>query len=154
MQGLSPHLAAPPEGALARHSAGVANQLERYVIKDQEAMRPLAQLNAFMAQTYPRVDTVPIPVLAPVATGRHLAEFARTGEGGPQVAKASLSPVVAEMHFIAKTTRYDAILTVDPDWLRRAQVRQCRPGSGAHCRRRYGLPEKRGRQRRKPRNAR
>ena len=119
VQGLSPHLAAPPEGPLARHSAGVANQLERYVTKDQEAMRPLAQLNAFMAQTYPRVDTVPIPVLAPVATGRHLAEFARTGEGGPQVAKASLSPVVAEMHFIAKTTGYDAILTVNPDWLRR-----------------------------------
>jgi hypothetical protein len=119
---ISPHLIAPPQGLLSKHSAVIGNQLERYAARDREALRPLAHLNGFVAAMYPGVDTVPIPVLAPFGTGPYLAELVRVGESRPQAAESFLSSVIAKMHFIAKTTGYDAILTVNADWLSRHNI--------------------------------
>jgi hypothetical protein len=85
-------------------------------------MRPLAHLNVFMAAMYPDVQTVPVPVLAPVDTSRFLVEFARTGSLPREAAQSFLGPAITQMQFMAKTTGYDAILTVNPDLLRRRNI--------------------------------
>ena len=119
---LSPTLAAPTPNTDAALLAQGAQELARYAVADKEALRPLAHLNAFMAPAYPGVQSVPVPVLAPVLADRYLAELARTGLAAKDASQSFLSSSVARMQFLPKTTGYDAILTVSPDLLRRLQL--------------------------------
>ena len=122
VRALSPHLIAPPQTIDPTHITRVGEELERYVFKDKDAMRPLARLNVFMVAMVPDVQTVPVPVLAPVDTSRYLAEFARTGSLPREAAQSFLGSAITQMQFMAKTTGYDAILTVNPDLLRRHNI--------------------------------
>ena len=122
VRALSPHLIAPPQTIDPTYITRVGEELERYVFKDKDAMRPLAHLNVFMMAMVPDVQTVPVPVLAPVDTSRYLAEFARTGSLPREAAQSFLGSAITQMQFMAKTTGYDAILTVNPDLLRRHNI--------------------------------
>lgn len=119
---VSRHLIELPPTLDPSLSVEFEQQLSRYVTTDKEAARPLARLNTFMAALYPGVESVPIPVLAPIATDRYLGEFVRSGASAGRAAVPFLSAAVSNMHFIAKTTGYDAILTVDPGWLERNRI--------------------------------
>jgi hypothetical protein len=122
IRALSPQLATPPKAVVLRQAADVDRQLARYSIGNKEALQPLARLNLFMSTGYPGVESVPVPVLVPVDTGRYVDTSVRTGDLEAQAVKSFLSPGIAEMYFIAKKTGYDAIVTVGPDLLRRYKI--------------------------------
>ena len=119
---LSPHLVKPPQTVEATRLSEAGQELARYAFADKEAIRPLAHLNAFMAPMYPGLPTVPVPVLAPVDASRYLGEFVRKGSAPMDAARSFLVPAITRMQFLAKTTGYDAILTVNRDLLRRHGV--------------------------------
>ena len=113
---LSPDLTAPPQAV----NSEAEQALARHAYKDKEAIQPLARLNAFMAATYPGLPTVPVPVLAPVDASGYLGEFARSGSA--PMAQPFLGRAIAKMQFLAKTTGYDAILTVKQELLREHNI--------------------------------
>jgi hypothetical protein len=113
-----PDLAAPPRTV----DSEAEQALARYAFKDKKAIQPLARLNAFLAATYPGLPTVPVPVLAPVDASRYVGEFARGGSTPRDAAQSFLLPAITKMQFLAKTTGYDAILTVNRDLLRQHDI--------------------------------
>ena len=72
-QALSPQLSLPPTSKVfpARHAAHAAKLLQSYTVK--EGALPLAHLSTLTRQLHAGVQTVPIPVLAPVDSMRFLS---------------------------------------------------------------------------------
>ena len=110
-QALSPNLALLATGkARARPVARAAKLFESYTAK--EGTLALAQLNTLTKQLYAGVDSVPIPVLAPVDTARFLTARLAAGQDRGGFRGPFLSEAIAIMEFLPGLSGYDAILTV------------------------------------------
>ena len=93
-----------------------ARRLNSYSIKD--GMAPLARLNELVAERYPGVATVPIPVLAPIDTDRLLTEGLEAGEGRRKANASYINELIGAMQFLPGQSGYDAVLTVSMSGLR------------------------------------
>jgi hypothetical protein len=116
-QALSPQIGAP---SLRRtlpdeHTARAGRLLESYTVK--EGTLPLADLNSATGQLYTGADTVPVPVLAPVDTGRFVSRRLGADRGQGDTPASFLSEAISSMEFLPGKSGYDAILTVSPKLL-------------------------------------
>ena len=106
---------APKDKAFSpRHRSRVMQRLERYTVK--EGMVPLAHLNEAVADLFPGVATVPIPVLAPFETSRFLNERARFKDGPrlrQNMRREFLQDAGGTLQVAPGATGYDAIVTYD-----------------------------------------
>ena len=93
-----------------------ARRLNGYSIKD--GMAPLARLNELVAERYPGVATVPIPVLAPIDTARLLTDGLEAGEGRRKANASYINELIGAMQFLPGQSGYDAVLTVSVSGLR------------------------------------
>ncbi len=119
---LSQELAAPPKSFTAKQLADVDRQLDRFTFSNKDALRPLAILNVLMEAIVPGVSQVPIPVLAPIDTGRYVSELVRMRRFQPKPVRAFLSPTISRMQFLGKSTGYDIFLSLKPSSLGRYQT--------------------------------
>jgi peptidase M23-like protein len=115
---LSPNLAAPATSKLFRpqHAAQVAKLLESYTVK--EGMLPVAHLSTLMAQLYPGVATIPIPVLAPVDTERYLSAKIRASQYRRLARQSFLSASIERLSLLPGLSGYDALVTISSRVLR------------------------------------
>ncbi|MBK3660190.1 M23 family metallopeptidase [Bradyrhizobium diazoefficiens] len=116
---IAPELGAPPNSLAAKRLRDIDRQLDRFVFAEKEALRPLVLLNAMTAGVNSHLAKVPIPVLAPIDSSRYVSAFASSRGLGLKATSDFLSPTISRMQFLAKTTGYDAILTVKPSLLPR-----------------------------------
>jgi Peptidase family M23 len=93
----------------------VSRRLNSYSITD--GMAPLARLNELVAERFPGVASVPIPVLAPVDSARLLSERLEAGSGR-NASAAYINELVATMQFLPGLSGYDAVLTISPSGFR------------------------------------
>ncbi|MGE0767493.1 MAG: M23 family metallopeptidase [Hyphomicrobiaceae bacterium] len=117
-QALSPLLAAPTTSGRwpPQHLARARKRLESYTVK--EDMLPLALLNERAGQIYRGVESVPIPVLAPVDATRLLTEWARASGGKAKEGATYHSPSIVKLQFVAGPSGYDMIATTSAKAMR------------------------------------
>ena len=95
--------------------ARVAKRLRSYTRK--EGMLPLAHLNTLVAELYPGVATIPIPVLAPVNT-EHLSARIRASQYRRHTRQSLLSASIEKLSLLPGLSGYDALVTISSPVLR------------------------------------